>query len=174
MKWGHRAIAITDHNGVQAFPHVFNLVTSHNKSLAEGEEPFKAIYGTELTLIDDDVDIVIRPNDKNMLEQTYVVFDFETTGFNAGGADSIIEIGAVKICNGVILEKYDELINPGRKLPQKIIDVTNITDEMLEDKDNEENAVKRFCRVVWSTYQWLHIMQSLMFLFWKWLIKSMV
>ena len=144
MKWGHRAIAITDHNGVQAFPHVFNLVTSHNKSLAEGEEPFKAIYGTELTLIDDDVDIVIRPNDKNMLEQTYVVFDFETTGFNAGGADSIIEIGAVKICNGVILEKYDELINPGRKLPQKIIDVTNITDEMLEDKDNEENAVKRF------------------------------
>ena len=79
-----------------------------------------------------------------MLEQTYVVFDFETTGFNAGGADSIIEIGAVKIHDGVIVEKYDELINPGRKLPQKIIDVTNITDEMLEGKDNEENAVKRF------------------------------
>lgn len=144
IKWGHRAIAITDHNGVQAFPHVFNFITSYNKKLKEGEEPFKVIYGTELTLIDDTVNIVLRPNDKNMLEQTYVVFDFETTGFNAGGTDSIIEIGAVKICNGVILEKYDELINPGRKLPQKIIDITNITDEMLQDKDTEENAIKRF------------------------------
>ncbi len=144
IKWGHSAIAITDHSGGQAFPHVFNFVKSHNKNLGEGEKQFKAIYGTELTLIDDSVNIVIRPNDKNMLEQTYVVFDFETTGFNAGGADSIIEIGAVKICNGVILEKYDELINPGRKLPQKITDVTNITDEMLKGKDNEENAVKRF------------------------------
>lgn len=144
LKWGHKAIGITDHNGVQSFPHVFNFVTSHNKKLAEGEEPFKAIYGAELTLIDDSINIVTRPNDKNMLEQTFVVFDFETTGFNAGGADSIIEIGAVKIRNGEIIEKYDELISPGRKLPQKIIDVTNITDEMLEGKDNEENAVKRF------------------------------
>ena len=144
IKWGHKAIAITDHNGVQAFPHVFNFVTSYNKKLKEGEEPFKAIYGAELTLIDDTVNIVVRPNDKVMLDQTYVVFDFETTGFNAGGADSIIEIGAVKIKDGEILERYDELINPGRPLPQKIIDVTNITDEMLEGKDNEENAVKRF------------------------------
>ena len=144
MKWGHKAIAITDHNAVQAFPHVFNLVTAHNKKLQEGEEPFKAIYGAELTLIDDSVNIVIRPNQEVMLDQTYVVFDFETTGFNAGGADSIIEIGAVKIKNGEIIEKYDELINPGRPLPRKIIEVTNITDDMLKDKDNEENAIKRF------------------------------
>ena len=144
MKWGHKAIAITDHNGVQAFPHVFNLVTSHNKDLKEGEEPFKVIYGAEMTLIDDTVNIVVRHNKSVMLEQTFVVFDFETTGFNAGGADSIIEIGAVKIHNGEIIERYDELINPGRPLPQKIIDVTNITDEMLAGKDNEENAVKRF------------------------------
>lgn len=144
MKFGHKAIAITDHNGVQAFPHVFNLVTGYNKGLKEGETPFKAIYGTELLMIDDSVNIVIRPNKEVMLDQTYVVFDFETTGFNAGGADSIIEIGAVKIKDGIIIEKYDELVNPGRKLPQKIIDVTNITDEMLEGKDNEENAVKRF------------------------------
>ena len=144
MKWGHKAIAITDHNGVQGFPHVFNLVTGHNKNLKEGEEPFKVIYGAELVLIDDSVNIVIRPNKEVMLDQTYVVFDFETTGFNAGGADSIIEVGAVKIKNGEILEKYDELINPGRPLPTKITEVTNITDEMLKDKDNEENAIKRF------------------------------
>ena len=144
MKFGMKAVAITDHNGVQGFPHVFSMVTDHNKHLNEGEEPFKAIYGAELTMIDDDVDIVVRPNDEVMLDQTFVVFDFETTGFNAGGFDSIIEIGAVKIKNGEILEKYDELINPGRPLPNKIIEVTSITDDMLKDKDNEENAVKRF------------------------------
>ena len=144
MKFGMKAVAITDHNGVQGFPHVFSMVTGNNKNLKEGEEPFKAIYGTELTMIDDAVDIVIRPNDEVMLDQTFVVFDFETTGFNAGGVDSIIEIGAVKIKDGMIVEKYDELINPGRPLPQKIIEVTNITDEMLEGKDNEENAVRRF------------------------------
>ena len=144
MDFGMKAVAITDHNGVQGFPHVFNMVTSHNKKLAENEEPFKAIYGAELTMIDDSVNIVIRPNDSVMLDQTFVVFDFETTGFNAGGVDSIIEIGAVKIKNGEIIEKYDELINPGRKLPEKIIEITNITDEMLEGKANEETAVKRF------------------------------
>ena len=144
MKFGMKAVAITDHNGVQGFPHVFSMVTDYNKHLKEGEEPFKAIYGCELLMIDDNVDIVTRPNDKVMLDQTYVVFDFETTGFNAGGSDSIIEIGAVKIKDGMIIEKYDELINPGKPLPQKIIDVTNITDAMLEGKDNEENAVRRF------------------------------
>ena len=144
MKFGMKAVAITDHNGVQGFPHVFNMVTSHNKKLKEGEEPFKAIYGAELTMIDDSVNIVIRPTNKVMLEETYVVFDFETTGFNAGGEDSIIEIGAVKIKDGVIIERYDELINPGRPLPDKIVELTNITDEMLKDKDTEENAVKRF------------------------------
>ena len=146
IAWGHKAVAITDHNGVQAFPHVFNYVTSHNKNLKEGEEPFKAIYGAELLMIDDRVDIVTRPNEEVLLDQEYVVFDFETTGFNAGGADSIIEIGAVKIKNGEIIERYDELINPGKPLPKKITELTNITDEMLKDKDNEEKAVKRFIK----------------------------
>ena len=144
MKFGMKAVAITDHNGVQGFPHVFNMVTSHNKKLKDGEEPFKAIYGAELTMIDDSVNIVLRPTNKVMLDETYVVFDFETTGFNAGGEDSIIEIGAVKIKDGMIIDRYDELINPGRALPSKITELTNITDEMLDGKDNEENAVKRF------------------------------
>ena len=146
MNFGMNAVAITDHNGVQGFPHVFSMVTDYNKKLEEGKTPFKAIYGAELTMIDDDVDIVLRPDDSIMLDDTFVVFDFETTGFNAGGVDSIIEIGAVKIKNGEILEKYDELINPGRPLPTRITEVTNITDEMLKDKDNEENAVKRFIK----------------------------
>ena len=144
LKFGMKAVAITDHNGVQGFPHVFNMVTDHNKNLKETEEPFKAIYGCELLMIDDNVDIVTRPTNTNMLDDTYVVFDFETTGFNAGGFDSIIEIGAVKMKDGMIVDRFDELINPGRKLPQKIVDLTNITDEMLEGKDTEEHAVKRF------------------------------
>ena len=142
-KWGHKAIAITDHNGVQSFPDVYHTVRDLNKGKEENEK-FKAIYGAEFTLIDDSVNIVLRENDTNLLDNTYVVFDFETTGFNAGGGDSIIEIGAVKIQNGEIIDKYNELINPGHKLAQKIIEVTNITDDMLIDKDNEENAIKRF------------------------------
>ena len=140
--WGHRAIAITDHNGVQSFPDVYHTVCDINKG-KEGE-PFKALYGVELTLIDDTIDIVVRPTDDDLLKTTYVVFDFETTGFNAGGADSIIEVGAVKICNGEIIDRFDELIDPGRKLPAKITEVTNITDDMLKGKDNEETVIKRF------------------------------
>ena len=144
MKLGMNAVAITDHNGVQGFPHVFNMVTSYNKKLEEGKIPFKAIYGAELVMIDDNVDIVIRSNDHVLLDEEFVVFDFETTGFNAGGDDSIIEIGAVKIKDGMIIERYDELINPGRRLPAKIVELTNITDQMLEGKDNEEVAVRKF------------------------------
>ena len=143
-KWGHKAIAITDHNGCQAFPNVYHYVRDLNKNLKEGEEPFKAIYGAEMVMIDDTVKIVVRPNDSELMANTYVVFDLETTGFNAGGKDSIIEIGAVKIKDGVILEKYDELIDPGKPLNERITEVTSITDEMLKGKRNEEEAVKSF------------------------------
>ena len=143
IAFGHKGAAITDHNGCQAFPHVFNFVTGYNKGKSD-EEKFRAIYGTEITMIDDTVDIIVRGTDQSLLDSTYVVFDFETTGFNAGGDDSIIEIGAVKMQGGEILETYDELINPGRPLPAKITEVTSITDEMLEGKETEENAIKRF------------------------------
>ena len=143
-KWGHRGIAITDHDGVQAFPNAFNLVRGMNKDLKEGEEPFKVIYGCELVMVDDNVDIVIRETNDDILDTTYVVFDLETTGFNAGGSDSIIEIGATKIKNGQIIESFDELINPGRPIPKKITELTNITDEMLVGKMNEEDGVKKF------------------------------
>ena len=143
-KWGHRGIAVTDHDGAQSFPNAFNLVRGMNKELKEGEEPFKVVYGCELVMVDDNIDIVIRANDSDILDSTYVVFDVETTGFNAGGADSIIEIGAVKMRGGEIIEQFDELINPGRKLPEKIVELTHITDEMLEGKMNEEEAVRKF------------------------------
>ena len=143
-KWGHKAIAITDHNGCQAFPDVYHMVCDMNKGVESEDDKFKAIYGTEITMIDDSVNIVVRPNDSDLMSNTYVVFDTETTGFNAAGGDQMIEIGAVKICNGEIVDRFDELINPNRPLPQKIVDLTLITDEMLADKDTEENVTKRF------------------------------
>ncbi len=147
-KLGHKAVAITDHDGCQSFPDVYHTVTDINSSLKEGEEPFKAIYGTELTLIEDTVDIVKRPTEDSLFETTFVVFDFETTGFNAGAGDQIIEVGAVKILNGEIIDKFSELIDPKRELSKKITEVTGITDTMLAGKDDEETVIKRF--VEWT------------------------
>ena len=147
ISWGHKAIAITDKSGIQAFPHVFNFVNKHNKGKDE-KDRFKVIYGLEIPMIDDRLNIVLRPNSNVMLEEEFVVFDFETTGFNAGGSDSIIEIGAVKLKGGKILDRYDELINPGRKLPEKIVELTGITDAMLKDKRDEKEAVIDFMKWV--------------------------
>ena len=141
--WGHKAIGITDHNGCQSFPDVYHFVTDYNKGKSD-DEKFKAIYGTELTLVDDTVRIVMNPKDYSLGDTTYCVFDLETTGFNAGGGDQIIEIGAVLIKNGEIIERFDKLIDPKRKLPDKIVELTNITDEMLKGKPDEETVVKEF------------------------------
>ena len=105
---------------------------------------FKGLYGTELTLVDDTVNIVVRPTDDDLIDSTYVVFDTETTGFNAGGADSMIEIGAVKLKNGEIIDRFDSLIDPGRHIPDKITELTMITDEMVKGQENEETVTKKF------------------------------
>ena len=144
IKMGYRGVAITDHSGCQAFPIAFGLVTSHNKKIENPEDKFKCLYGVELTLVDDTVNIVVKPKDYPLEGTTYVVFDTETTGFNAGGKDQMIEIGAVKICDGNIIDRFDELIDPKRPLPPKITELTCITDEMLEGKDDEETVTKRF------------------------------
>ena len=176
---GYRGVAITDHNGCQAFPISFGIISSHNKkvrskikdkidelknklndndcdkdlvnkqleiALEEEKNPpiFKGLYGTELLLVDDTVDIVLRPTDDSLMDSTYVVFDTETTGFNAGGSDQMIEIGAVKLKDGAIIDTFDELIDPHRHIPDKITELTFITDEMVKGKDNEETVVKRF------------------------------
>ena len=105
---------------------------------------FKGLYGTELTLVDDVVNIVVRPTDDDLLHNTYVVFDTETTGFNAGGADQMIEIGAVKIKDGEIIGRFDELIDPKRHIPDKITELTCITDDMVRGKKSEEEVTKMF------------------------------
>jgi len=144
IEMGYRGVAITDHSGCQAFPIAFGIISSYNKKQEDPNKKFKGLYGTELTLVDDTVNIVIRPTDAPLMESTYVVFDTETTGFNAGGEDSMIEIGAVKIKEGVIVDRFDELIDPKRPIPQKITELTCITDEMVKGKDDEETVTKRF------------------------------
>ena len=144
IKAGYRGVAITDHNGCQAFPICYEIIKNYNKTVEDESKKFKGIYGTELTLVDDELRIVVRPTDEDLKTSTYVVFDTETTGFNAAGGDQMIEIGAVKIQDGEIIDRFDEFINPGRKLPQKIVDLTCITDEMLAEADMEESVTKRF------------------------------
>ena len=181
IKMGYRGVAITDHNGCQAFPISFGIIKSHNKAirkkikeeidaikskieeeqdinnkkqleeelnklLEQQKNPpiFKGLYGTELTLVDDTVDIVVRPSELPLLETEYVVFDTETTGFNAGGADQMIEIGAVKVKDGNITDRFDHLIDPKRHIPDKITELTCITDDMVKDCPSEEEVTKMF------------------------------
>jgi len=141
---GYRGVAITDHNGCQAFPVVYDMIRSNNKKIEDPKDKFKGLYGVELNLVDDTVNIVIRPSDTELKGTTYVVFDTETTGFNAAGGDQMIEIGAVKICDGNIIDRFDELIDPKRPIPEKITELTCITDEMVKGKDDEETVTKRF------------------------------
>jgi len=139
---GHKAVAVTDHNNLQAYPDIVGALNKINKGKDEKEQ-FKVLYGVELNIVNDDVDIIYNMKDYNLLNDTFVVFDTETTGFYVG-VDQLIEIGGVKIQNGEIIDRFDELINPHQPLPTKIVELTCITDDMLVDKDEEENVLKRF------------------------------
>ena len=141
---GYRGVAITDHNGCQAFPIAYQLIKKHNSKIEDKDKKFKGLYGTELTLVEDDVNIVTRSDNRPFKGTTFVVFDTETTGFNAATEDQMIEIGAVKLKDGVIIDRFDEFINPHRKLNKKITELTQITDEMLSDARDEIDVVTDF------------------------------
>ena len=123
---------------------LINIELDSVKEELANPKKFKCLYGTELTLVDDTVNIVIRPSELDLLSTEYVVFDTETTGFNAAGVDQMIEIGAVKIKNGEITDTFDELIDPKRHIPDNITEITHITDDMVMGKDDEETVTKKF------------------------------
>jgi len=131
---GHSAIAITDHGVVQGFPEAFH-------ALNQGDT-FKIIYGVEAYLVDDLKDIVRHPHGQN-LKSEYVVFDLETTGFYPG-KDKITEIGAVKIKEGKIVDRYGSLINPERSIPVKVQELTGITMPMVKDAPIIEEELDNF------------------------------
>ncbi len=132
-KWGHKAIALTDHGVVQAYPEAMDAAKKFG---------VKVIYGCEAYIIDDLGSICENPG-KQTLDDEFVVFDLETTGLKKE-TDKIIEIGAVKIKGGKITDKFSAFINPGRKLSEKIIKLTGITDGMLENQPGEETVVPQF------------------------------
>lgn len=142
MKLGHSAVAVTDHNVLQAYPDIYNAVVKANKG-KEDKDKFKALYGAELNVIDVESNIVFKNKEFDLFDQEYVVYDTETTGLNSG-LDQMIEIGAVKVKNDEIIDRFDELIACPTPLPKIITELTNITDEMLVGKDSEENVTKRF------------------------------
>ena len=143
IEMGYKGVAITDHNGCQAFPIAYQIISKYNKGKEE-KDKFKGLYGVELTLVEDMINIVYNPSDESLEDSEYVVFDTETTGFNAANGDSMIEIGAVKLKNGKIVDRFDELINPGRHIPDRITEITSINDDMVRDALNEEEATKKF------------------------------
>ena len=123
MKWGHKAIAITDHGDVQAFPDANHTVPS--------DSDFKVIYGVEAYLVDDLKGMVTDSQNQD-LDADYVVFDLETTGFSPE-TNRIIEIGAVKVQNGKIVEKFSTFVNPQVPIPFRIEQLTSINDSMVID-----------------------------------------
>ena len=119
MRWGHKAIAITDHGDVQAFPDANHTV----------DDKFKVIYGVEAYLVDDTKDIVEEAKGQK-LDDSYVVFDIETTGFSPE-KNKIIEIGAVKVVEGKIVDRYSTFVNPQVPIPFRIEELTSIRDDMV-------------------------------------------
>ena len=133
-EWGMPAVAITDHGCLQAFP-----IANH---CVKKDEPFKVIYGVEAYFVDDMKEMVV--NSKNQsLEDSYVVFDLETTGFSPH-QNKIIEIGAVKVVKGQVVDTFSEFVNPQVPIPYQIENLTGINDRMVMDAPVIEEILPRF------------------------------
>ena len=139
--WGHKAIAITDHGVVQSFPDANHYIEGLDK-----DDPFKVIYGVEGYLVDDLTDVAVNEKGQ-MLDDTYVVFDLETTGFSPI-KDKIIEIGAVKVERGKITERFSTFVNPKVPIPFQITQLTSITDQMVMDAPDIETVLPKFLTFV--------------------------
>ena len=139
--WGHPAMAITDHGVVQAFTDANHYIESLDK-----DDPFKVIYGVEGYLVDDLTDVAV--NEKGQpLDDTYVVFDLETTGFSPI-KDKIIEIGAVKVEHGEITDKFSTFVNPKVPIPFQITQLTSITDQMVIGAPDIETVLPQFLEFI--------------------------
>ena len=136
-KFGHKAIAITDHGVVQAFP---------DAQSAGKKNGVKILYGVEGYLVDNGTPVVSN-GDEGDLDGEFVVFDIETTGFSNKN-DKIIEIGAVKLKDGEVVDRFSRFVNPQRTIPAVIIELTGITDEMVKDEQLIEDVLPEFMEFV--------------------------
>ncbi|ULT58585.1 PolC-type DNA polymerase III [Neobacillus drentensis] len=133
-KWGHKAIAVTDHAVAQSFPEAYG---------AGKKNDIKILYGVEVNLVDDGVPIAYNDAHRLLAEDTFVVFDVETTGLSAV-YNTIIELAAVKIHNGEIIDRFESFANPHQRLSATIINLTSITDDMLKDAPEVDEVIKNF------------------------------
>ena len=144
--WGHRAIAITDHGCVQSFPDAMKAASK--AKVAGTEENIKILYGCEGYYVNDVDDRVVVHGSADMeFDGEYVAFDLETTGLSSQ-KDEIIEIGAVRMQGGKELERFQTFVNPRRRLEQKIVELTGITDAMLADAPSIETVLPEFLEFV--------------------------
>jgi len=144
--WGHKAMAITDHGCIYAFPDAF-----HTKDKL-GD--FKIIYGMEGYLVDDTKRSVVNP-DERPFSASCVVFDLETTGFSPV-KNRIIEIGAVKVEEGKVIDRFSSFVNPGGPIPFRIENLTGISDETVKDAPSIEEILPAFLKFCEGSYLCAH------------------
>lgn len=137
-KWGHPAVAITDHGNVQAFPEAYS---------AGKKNGIKVLFGMEANLVDDGVPIAYGETEELLDDATYIVFDVETTGLSAV-YNTIIELAAVKIKNGEVIDTFESFANPHEPISALITNLTGITDDMVKDAPNVDEVVKKY-------YEWI-------------------
>ncbi|MBN6185791.1 PolC-type DNA polymerase III [Aneurinibacillus sp. BA2021] len=132
--WGHKAIAITDHAVAQAFPEAFAAGKKHG---------IKVLYGMEANVVPDSAVIVHQPQDRMLADDTYVIFDVETTGLSVVN-NTIIELAGVKMRNGEIIGRYESFVNPHTPIPLNIQQLTSITDDMVKDAPELDQVIGEF------------------------------
>lgn len=133
-KWGHKAIAITDHGNVQAFPEANKAAKKHG---------IKLIYGMEANVVNDAVPVVLNETDEPLADATYIVFDIETTGLSVIN-NKIIELAGVKMRDGKVIDKFETFVNPHEKIPYHISQLTHITDDMVAGAPELEDVLPKF------------------------------
>ena len=138
-KWGMKSIAITDHGVVQAFPEAHKLLGYDNPDM-------KIIYGVEAYLAPDKNSIVTNAKGQD-IDTTYCVLDLETTGFSAT-TEKITEVGIMKVKNGEVLEEFSCFVNPEKHIPQRVSEVTNITDEMVADAETIDKVFPKILNFI--------------------------
>ena len=138
-EYGHKAIAITDYSVVHSYPAAYKTA----KKLSKDDDKMKVIFGCEMYMIDDEALMITNPKDKKIDEEEFVVFDIETTGLNSH-TNKIIEIGAVKIKAGRIIDRYSQLINPGISIPHHITEITSITNEQVANQPKIDEVIGKF------------------------------
>ena len=139
MKWGMKSIAITDHGVVQAFPEAHKLLGVDNPDM-------KIIYGVEAYLVPDEVGCVSSSRNQP-IDTTYCVLDLETTGISFR-TEKITEVGIMKIKNGEVIDEFSCFVNPEKPIPPKVVEVTNITDDMVKDAETIDKVFPKILEFV--------------------------